>query len=106
MGVTHFSAVLSTFPVCKKAVADDVYLTTQEAIDACIIEATPSVNSKSIIFPAAIEGKVIFVANLASATNTITIKVGATGTGATIAAAKSAILRCNGTDFVKVTADA
>ncbi|MDD3414884.1 MAG: hypothetical protein PHY47_12900 [Lachnospiraceae bacterium] len=106
MGVTHFSAVMSTFPVYKKAVAADVTLTDQEAIDACVIEANPSVNSKSIIFPRAIEGKVVFVSNLAAATNTITIKVGAAGTGVTVAATKSAILRCNGTDFVRVSADA
>jgi ribosomal protein S5 len=105
MGITHFSSVLSTFPVYKKATSVDVTLSDQEAADACILEITPGA-SKSIIFPKAIEGKVVFVTNLASATHTITIKVGADGTGVAVGAAKSAILRCNGTDFVRVTADA
>lgn len=105
MGVTHFSAVNSVFPVYKCAPADDVTLTSQEGADTGIIEATPTA-SKSIIFPAAIEGKMVIVHNKADATYTITVKVGASGTGVTVAATKSAILRCSGTDFVRVTADA
>ena len=105
MGVSHFSSVLSVFPVYKKTTSVDVTLTPQEAADACILEITPGA-AKSIIFPAPIEGKVIFVSNLAAATHAITIKVGASGTGVAIAATKSAILRCDGTDFVRVTADA
>ena len=69
MGVTHFSAVISTFPVLKKAISDNITLTDQEAVDVGILEVTPSANGKSIIFPRAIEGKILFVANLASATN-------------------------------------
>jgi hypothetical protein len=106
MGVSHFSAVAPTFSVLALGtVAADKTLTTQEAQDVGILTATPSAN-KSVIFPKAIEGKVLIVSNEASATHTLTVKVGADGTGVAVAAAKSAILRCTGTDFVRVTADA
>lgn len=105
MGVTHFSAVISTFPVLKKTISKDITLTDQEAADVGILEVTPSANSKSIIFPKAIEGKILFVTNLASATNAVTIKVGATGTGVSVPANKSAILRCTNEDFVAVYID-
>lgn len=106
MGVTHFSAVISTFPVLKKAISDNITLTDQEAADVGILEVTPSANGKSIIFPKAIEGKILFVANLASATNAVTIKVGTSGTGVSVPANKSAILRCTGEDFVAVYVEA
>lgn len=106
MGVSHFSAVSSTFSVMNiGALAADKTLTAQEAQDVGIITATPSA-SKSVIFPKAIEGKIVVVSNGASATYTVTVKVGADGTGIAVAATKSAILRCTGTDFVRVTADA
>jgi hypothetical protein len=42
----------------------------------------------------------------ADAADTVTVKVGAAGTGVAIAATKAAILLDNGTDFVRLTADA
>ena len=105
MGVSHFSAVSSTFSVLALgAVAADKTLTTQEAQDVGIVTITPGA-SIDLIFPKAIEGKLLIVKNDAAATHAVTVQVGAAGTGIAVAATKSAILRCTGTDFVRVTAD-
>jgi hypothetical protein len=90
----------------SKDATNDVTLTAQEGIDVGILIASAVATAgKSIIFPTAIEGKLLVVSN-ADADGAVTVKVGATGTGVAIAAGKSAILRCSSTDFVRVTADA
>lgn len=83
----------------------DITLTSQEAADIGIIDVTATA-AKSIILPAAINGKVIIVKNSTSATHGVTVKVGASGTGIAVAAAKTAILMCGATDIERVTADA
>jgi hypothetical protein len=84
--------------------ADDVTLTAQEAADVGVIDATATA-SKAIVFPAGIKGKVLVVTNSTSATYAVTVKVSGK-TGVAVAAAKSAILYCNGTDFIRISADA
>ena len=105
MGVTHFSAVSGVFSTLSIAsTGDDTTLTAQQAADATVIDITLTA-AKSIIFPSAVEGKIVIVHNKTAATHAVTVKV--TGqTGVAIAATKTAILRCDGTDFVRVTADA
>lgn len=106
MGVSHFSAISSTFSVLDLgAISDDVALDTQQAQDVGILVVKPGA-SKSVIFPKAIEGKILVVVNAAAATHAVTVKVGTDGTGIAVAATKTAILRCTGTDFARVSADA
>lgn len=83
----------------------DITLSEQEASDIGIIDVTATA-AKSIIFPTAKRGKILIIVNTTAATHAVTVKVGASGTGIAVAAAKTAILRCTGTDFVRVTADA
>jgi len=105
MGVSHFSAVSSTFSTLSKDLTNDVTLTAQEAQDVGIfIPSAVAAAGKALIFPTAITGKVLLVNNT-DADGAMTVKV--TGqSGIAIAATKSAVLYCNGTDFVRVTADA
>jgi hypothetical protein len=104
-GVSHFSAISSTFSKLTKDCTNDVTLTAQEAVDVGIfVPSAVAAAGKALIFPSAINGKVLFVNNT-DADGALTIKV--TGqSGVAIAATKSAILYCNGTDFVRLTADA
>jgi hypothetical protein len=105
MGISHFSAVSSTQSIKTIAsTGDDTTLTTQEAVDNGIYEITLTA-AKSIIFPTAITGKIVYVKNLTAATHAVTVKVSGQ-TGVAIAATKAALLYCNGTDFVRLTADA
>lgn len=102
MGVSHFSAVSATVSVLALgAVTAKKVLTTQQAIDAGIITCTLT-GAQDIEFPVPIEGKVLIVVNASG--DAATVKV--TGaTGIVVATAKTAILRCSATDFVRVTAD-
>jgi len=105
MGVSHFSAVSSVFSVLTKDATPNVVLTAQEAQDVGILIVSASdANSDYISFPTAITGKVLIVTNN-DAGQDVVIKV-AGQTGITIGETKSAILYCNGTDFVRLTADA
>jgi len=100
---THANAVNSIFPTMQKDCTNDVTLTNAEAANASIIKITASGTSKSLILPAAIDGKMLIVYNAGA--NAVTVKV--TGqTGVAIATTKTAILRCNDTDILRVTADA
>jgi len=100
------NAVNSTFAILTITGMDDnVTLTEEEAKAVGMIVATPTANDKAVIFPSAIPGKVVFVVNKASATNSVIIKVGASGTGAEIEANKKAIVACAEDDFVAITAD-
>jgi len=104
MGISHFSAVSGVFSVYTKTSGTDITLTAQEAADNTIFDITPSANI-SLIFPAGTaQGKMIIVRDEAGATYSITPKVSGQ-TGVAIAATKTAILKCNGTDFERVTAD-
>lgn len=104
MGVSHFSAISSTKSVLSKVATGGITLTAQEAIDVGILIITATTaNSDFVAFPTAIEGKVLIVANQDAAQDVI-IKV--TGqAGITIGEACTAILVCNGTTFVRITAD-
>lgn len=82
----------------------DVALTAQEAADVGILDTTLTA-AKSVVFPTAIKGKVLIVKNTTGATHAVTVKV-AGQTGIAVAATKVAMLYCDGTDFVRVTADA
>jgi hypothetical protein len=105
MGVSHFSAISSTFSVMAiGSVTANKTLTAQEAVDHGIFTITVDA-ARDLIFPTAIEGKVIIVKNETGATHAVTVKVSGQ-TGIAVAATKTAILRCTGTDFVRVTADA
>lgn len=104
MGVSHFSAINSVKNTLNiPSTGADTTLTAQQAIDAGIVTITLTA-AKSLIFPTAIEGLILIVANLTADTHGVTVKV-AGQTGVAIAAARTAILRCSGTDFVRVTAD-
>lgn len=103
MGVSHFSAVSPTVSVLALGtITKERTLTSQEAIDCGIITVTCT-GAQNIVFPAAINGKVVIIANATGATATVKVS-GATGIA--VASNKTAILRCSGTDFVRVTADA
>jgi len=105
MGVSHFSAISSTFSALNVAsTGEHTTLTAQQAADAGIITITLTA-AKDLIFPSAPDGKIIIVSNLTANTHGVTVQIG-DSTGVTIAAAKTAILRSNGTDWVRVTADA
>lgn len=105
MGLSHFSAVSSTFSTLTIALTSvDTTLTKQQAADATVIDITLGA-AKAIIFPVAIPGKMVIIRNLTSATHGATVKVSG-ATGIAVAAAKAAVLVCTDTDFVRVTADA
>lgn len=105
MGVSHFSAVSSTFSTLSIDATTDVTLTAQQAADVGVLIATAVASAgKAAIFPSAPNGKILIVRNI-DADGALTVKI--TGqTGIVVAAAKSAILVSNGTDFVRLTADA
>lgn len=105
MGVSHFSAISSVKSTLDvPSTGDHTTLTTQQAVDAGIITITLTA-AKDLIFPTAINGKILIVANLTEATHAVTVKVSGQS-GIAVAAAKTAILMCNGTTFVRLTADA
>lgn len=104
MGVSHFSAIAGVFSVYTKTAGADITLTAQEAADNTVFDITASA-SLNLIFPVGTaQGKVIILRNETGATYTVTPKVSGQ-TGVAIAAAKTAVLKCNGTDFERVTAD-
>lgn len=104
-GVSHFSAITSTLSMLTKDATGGITLTAQEAIDVGILKVSATTaNSDYVTFPTAITGKVLIVHNADAATDVI-IKVSGQ-TGVTIGETKCAILYCNGTDFVRLTADA
>jgi hypothetical protein len=106
MGVSHFSATSGVFSVMAvDASAGDVTLTKQEVADNTIFDVTGVKGSgAALIFPSAPEGKIIIVRN-EDAADDVTVKV--TGqTGVAVGEGKTAILKSNGTDFERVTADA
>lgn len=105
MGVSHFSAINSVKSTLNiPSTGEHTTLTTQQAADAGIITITLTA-AKDLIYPTAINGLILIVANLTADTHGVTVKV--TGqSGITVAAAKTAILMCNGTTFVRLTADA
>ena len=105
MGVSHFSAISSTFSVLEVgSITANKTLTKQEAQDVGILTLTVDA-ARDVVFPSAIEGKILIVKNNTGATHAVTVKVSGQ-TGVAIAATKTAILRCTGTDFARVTADA
>lgn len=105
MGVSHFSAVSGVFgTLTVPSRATDLALTAQESADTTYLAITLTA-AKFVSFTSAPVGKVVIVTNLTAATHAVTVKV-AGQTGIAVAATKSAILVSNGTDFVRVTADA
>lgn len=105
MGVSHFSAISATFSgLDLGSITANKTLTAQQAIDVGILEASLDA-ARDVVFPTAIPGKILVVKNNTGATHAVTVKVSGQ-TGVAVAATKTAILRCTGTDFVRVTADA
>jgi len=97
------NAVSAVNPVLTiTGMADDTTLTAQQAADVGVLFTTLTA-AKDLIFPTAINGKILHVVNASG--YAVTIKV-AGQTGIAVASAKSAILACSATDFVRVTADA
>lgn len=104
MSVSHFSAISSTLSVLEKDATGGKTLTEQEGADVGILIVTATTaDSDYVSFPSAIAGKKLIVVNQDAATDVI-VKV-AGKTGITVGEACTAVLMCNGTDFVRVTAD-
>jgi hypothetical protein len=69
-----------------------------------IVKVTGSVISVTrSLFASLTAGAVVILSNQEGHSVTF---IGATGTGVTVATTKSAILRCDGTNWIRVTADA
>lgn len=85
--------------------AVDVTLTANESTQYQTYEFTGAITANiNVIFASLVDGLRIDVNNLTTGAFTLTVK-GPTGTGVVVGSSKTAVLRCNGTNFVRVTAD-
>lgn len=97
--LTHCENVLSGVDTSSA----DVTLTLDELKNVGIIKVSKGHATNALILPVLI-GKVLIVNNPAAAA--LLVKRAEQETPVTIATGKSAIIYCNGTDYVRLTADA
>lgn len=94
----RFATATFAFPTdANYTVSADRYRCPVLSITAGVIST-----GRSIILPLTAEA-VYFVTNNTAQTVTF---IGASGTGVAVATTKSAIIRCDGTNYIRITADA